>query len=171
VYPREVETQRLLLRQFREQDFEPYLRIVTNPDVHRAIHRADAPTPDDTWRSMAMLAGVWTIRGYGYWAAELKATGELIGRVGVWYPPFYPEIEAGWLIAREHWGSGYATEAGAEALRQAFATLGVDHVSSLIHPDNVASRRVAEKLGGKLEKTHTLGDEELVYYGYTSAPP
>ena len=117
-----------------------------------------------------MLAGVWTIRGYGYWAVELKATGELIGRVGVWFPLWYPEIEAGWLITRERWGSGFATEAGAEALRQAFAILGVRHVSSLIHPDNVASRRVAEKLGGTLEKTYLLGDDELVYYGYTSPP-
>jgi RimJ/RimL family protein N-acetyltransferase len=168
VFPREVETERLLLRQFRDADFEPYLRIVSDPDVRRAFHRVDTPTPDDTWRSMAMLAGVWTIRGYGYWAVELKTTGELIGRVGAWFPLWYPEVEVGWLIARERRGHGYATEAGAETLRQAFANLGVDHVSSLIHPDNVPSRRVAEKLGGKPEKTFQLGDEELVYYGYTS---
>jgi RimJ/RimL family protein N-acetyltransferase len=169
-YPREVETERLLLRQFRGDDFEPYLRIASNPDVRRSLHRVGEPSRDETWRSMAMLAGVWSIRGYGYWAVELRATGELIGRVGVWFPVWYPEIEAGWLIAREHWGSGYATEAGAEALRQAFGTLGVDHVSSLIHPDNAASRRVAEKLGGTLEKTFMLDGEELLYYGYTAPP-
>lgn len=163
-------TQRLLLRQFREQDFEPYFRIASHPDVRRSFHRTDTPSRDETWRGMAMLAGVWTIRGYGYWAVELKETGALIGRVGAWYPIWYPEVEVGWLIARELWGRGYATEAGAEALRQVFANLGVDHASSLIHPDNVASRRVAEKLGGKLEKTFMLGDEELVFYGYTSAP-
>ncbi len=101
---------------------------------------------------------------------ELKATGEFTWRVGVWVPLWYPEIEAGWLIARELWGRGFATEAGAEALRQAFAALGVGHVSSLIHPDNLGSRRVAEKLGGTLEKTYMLGDEEVVYYGYTSPP-
>jgi RimJ/RimL family protein N-acetyltransferase len=169
-YPREVETERLRLRQFREPDFEPYLRIESNPDVRQSFHRVGAPSRDEIWRGMAMLAGVWTIKGYGYWAVELKATGEFIGRVGVWFPAWYPEIEAGWLIAREHWGSGYATEAGAEALRQAFGTLGVDHVSSLIHPDNAASRRVAEKLGGTLEKTFMLGEEELLHYGYTSPP-
>ena len=59
-----------------------------------------------------MLAGVWTIRGYGYWAVELKETGELIGRVGAWFPIWYPEIEVGWLIARELWGRGFASEAG-----------------------------------------------------------
>jgi len=169
-YPLEIETERLLLRQFREQDFDAYFRIASHPDVRRAFHRVDRPSRDETWRSMAMLAGVWTIRGYGYWAVELKETGELIGRVGAWFPLWYPEVEVGWLIARERWGSGYATEAGAETLRQVFANLGVEHASSLIHPDNVASRRVAEKLGGKLEKTFMLGDEELVFYGYTSAP-
>jgi RimJ/RimL family protein N-acetyltransferase len=170
VYPREVETERLLLRQFREQDFEAYLRIVSDPEVRRYFGNPDAPARDEAWRHMAMVAGIWTIRGYGHWAVESKATGDLVGRVGVWYPEWYPEIEAAWMIARQFWGSGYATEAGAEALRQAFATLAVDHVMSLIHPDNVASRRVAEKLGGKVEKRQAFGNHELLYYGYSSAP-
>jgi len=119
---------------------------------------------------MAMVAGIWTIRGYGLWAVEVKATGELIGRAGVWFPEGWPEIEAGWVIGQEHWGNGYATEAGREALRQAFATLGVDHVISLIRPDNPASRRVAEKLGGVIEKTGIFRDRETLFYGY-AAPP
>jgi hypothetical protein len=52
---------------------------------------------------MAMHAGIWTIRGYGLWAVELRATGELIGRAGVWFPEGWPEIEAGWMISHEHW--------------------------------------------------------------------
>ena len=120
---------------------------------------------------MAMVAGIWTIRGYSQWAVALKATGELIGRAGVWFPEGFPEIEAGWVIAPEHWGNGYATEAGREALRQAFATLGVDHVISLIRADNAASRRVAEKLGGAVEKTGMFRDRETLFYGYTAPPP
>ena len=123
-----------MLRQFRQEDFEAYLRILSDPDVLRFIGGGAAPTREDAWRHMAMLAGIWTLRGYGQWAVEEKAPGDLVGRCGVWFPEGFPEIEAGWVIDREHWGSGYATEAGREALRQAFATLGVTHVISLIDP-------------------------------------
>jgi len=159
-----------VLRQFREQDFEPYLRILSDPGVRRHLGGGDAPSREDAWRHMALMAGIWTIRGYGHWAVETKAGGELIGRVGVWFPEGWPEIEAGWMIGSEHWGSGYATEAAREALRQAFSVLGVDHVISLIRPDNVASRRVAEKLGGVVEKTAMFRERETLFYGYTAPP-
>ncbi len=165
-----METERLLLRQFREQDFEAYFRLFTDPEVRRFVGGGAKPTRGEVWRHMAMVAGIWSIRGYGQWAIEEKASGELLGRSGVWFPEGFPEIEVGWLIRRERWGSGFATEAGAEALRQAFATLGVAHVISLIDPDNVASRRVAEKLGGTVEKTGVFRGEPTLFYGYTSAP-
>ena len=85
-YPREVETDRLLLRQFRDDDFEPYLRIVSNPDCV-APYASRGPAELETTRG-----GHGDDRrcldhpGYGYWAVELKATGELIGRVGSWFP-------------------------------------------------------------------------------------
>jgi RimJ/RimL family protein N-acetyltransferase len=169
-YPREVETERLLLRQFRQADFEAYLRIASNPEIRRFYGNEDPPTRVDAWRHMAMIAGVWTLRGYGHWAVEVKASGELIGRVGLWFPDWYPEVEAAWTIARDHWGSGYATEAGKEALRQGFTTLKLAHVISLIRPDNIGSRRVAEKLGGVVEQTELIDGHETVVYGYTAAP-
>lgn len=159
-----------MLRQFRDADFEAYLHIVSDPEVLRFIGGGVAPTREEAWRHMAMQAGIWILRGYGHWAIEVKATGELIGRAGVWFPQGWPEIEAGWVVGREHWGSGYATEAGGEALRQAFGTLGVAHVISLIDPANVASRRVAEKLGGSIDKTGEFRGHEILFYGY-AAPP
>jgi RimJ/RimL family protein N-acetyltransferase len=169
-YPRDVETERLLLRQFRDADSEAYFRIVSNPEVRRFIGGGAVPTREDAWRHMAMLAGIWTLRGYGQWAIEEKASGEFVGRAGVWFPVGFPEVEAGWVIGREHWGLGYATEAGREALRQAFATLGVTHVISLIDPENLASRRVAEKLGGSIDKTGVFRDHDTLFYGYTAPP-
>jgi RimJ/RimL family protein N-acetyltransferase len=159
-----------VLRQFREDDFEAYLRMMSDPEVRRYLGGGDVPSREEGWRHMAMQAGIWTIRGYGLWAVELRATGELVGRVGAWFPEGWPEIEVGWVIAPEHWGSGYATEAGREALRQAFATLDVTHVISLIRPENVASRRVAEKLGGTIDKTEVFHDHEILFYGYTAPP-
>ena len=145
--------------------------MVNDPDVLRYLGGGISLSREDAWRHMAMLSGAWAIRGYGHWAVEVKATGRLIGRVGVWFPEGWPEIELGWVIAHDQWGSGYATEAGREALRQAFATLDVDHVISLIAPDNASSRRVAEKLGGTIDKTDMFRDRATLFYGYTEPPP
>jgi len=120
------------------------------------------------WRHLAMLAGHWTLRGYGHWAVEVKATGEFAGRVGTWYPEGWPDVEVGWVLAADHWGKGYAPEAGAEALRQAFATLGLDHVISLILPGNTASIRVAEKLGARLERRMMFHNLDTLIYMHTS---
>ena len=170
-YPREVETERLLLRQFRESDFEPYVRLMTTPELLHFLNKGEHRTREELWRNMTFHAGNWCIRGYGLWAIELKATKELIGRAGMWFPEGWPETEAGWAIHPNHWGRGYATEAGREALRQAFATLGIDHVISLIHPDNTASQRVAEKLGGKVERRAVFQDYDTLSYGYSASPP
>jgi RimJ/RimL family protein N-acetyltransferase len=159
-----------VLRQFRDTDLEAYFAIVSDPEVRRYIGGGSVPTREEAWRHMAMLAGIWTLRGFGQWAVEEKASGDLVGRVGVWFPEGFPEIEAGWVIGRDHWGAGYATEAAREGLRQAFAILGVAHVISLIDPENVASRRVAEKLGGSIDKTGEFRGHEILFYGYTAPP-
>ena len=93
-----------MLRQFCDADFEAYFRILSNPEVGRFIGGGTAPAREDAWRHMAMVAGIWTLRGYGHWAIEEKASGDLVGRAGVWFPEGFPEIEAGWVIGREHWG-------------------------------------------------------------------
>jgi RimJ/RimL family protein N-acetyltransferase len=170
-YPREVETERLLLRQFRESDFEAYVQLMTTPELLHFLSGGEDRTREELWRNMTFHAGHWCIRGYGLWAIELKETKELIGRAGVWFPDGWPETEAAWAIDPNHWGRGYATEAGRGALRQAFGILGVDHVTSLIHPDNAASRRVAEKLGGKVERRTLFQDHDTLFYGYAAPPP
>ena len=129
----------------------------------------------DAWRHMAIVVGHWPLRGYGRFAVELKSTGELIGRVGLWYPEGWPDVECGWAIHPDHWGRGYATEAAAETIRLGFATLGAPRLISLVRPDNARSARVAERLGGRLDGTwHGRGVETLVY-AYTpshfDAPP
>jgi RimJ/RimL family protein N-acetyltransferase len=169
-YPELVETERLRLRVFRAEDIDAYLRILSDPEVLQYIGDGTPVDVVDAWRSMAAHVGHWQLRGYGLWAMELKATGELIGRAGIWYPQGWPDIEAGWTVAREHWGHGYATEAGREGLRRAFDELGRRHVISLIRPGNTRSIRVAEKLGGTLERHEALHGEDALIYGYTAPP-
>ena len=105
------------------------------------------------------------VRGFGHWALEELETGELVGRTGLYYPPDWPGIEVGWTVARDHWGKGYAPEAARAACAWGHDRLGVNHIVSLIHPDNAQSIRVAEKLGETLEGRHSTRGFDLLVYG------
>jgi RimJ/RimL family protein N-acetyltransferase len=118
----------------------------------------------EAWRHLAFLIGHWDLLGYGHWAVEEKASGVFAGRVGFLNPADWPGFEIGWTLGRNFWGKGYATEAARRALQFAFDELDRSHVISLIHPDNKASIRVAERLGEKLEgNTELLGNNVLIY--------
>jgi RimJ/RimL family protein N-acetyltransferase len=158
-----LETERLLLRFFREDDFEQYSRICADPEVMRFL--GGQPLTDfQVWHQMAYFVGHWYFRSYGMWAVEEKSTGNLVGRIGFLHPTGWPGFELGWTLARESWGNGYATEGARRALKYAFNEMNRDHVISLIAAENVASIRVAERLGEKVEgKTELFGKEVLIY--------
>ena len=160
-----LETERLVLRMFREDDFESYARICADAEVMRYLGVEGKPyTRLEAWRHMAFLVGHWQLRGYGHWAVEEKTSGNLIGRIGFLNPAGWPGFEIGWTLGRESWGRGYATEGARRALAYAFGEMGRDHVISLIHSENEASIRVAERLGERLEgKAEIFGIEHLVY--------
>jgi RimJ/RimL family protein N-acetyltransferase len=158
-----LETDRLRLRMWRVEDFEPYEEMCADPEVMRylggkTLNRLEA------WRHMAFLIGHWDLLGYGHWAVEEKASGSFAGRVGFLNPAGWPGFEIGWTLGRSFWGKGYATEAARRALQFAFDELDRSHVISLIHPDNKSSIRVAERLGEKREgNTELLGHDVLIY--------
>ena len=160
-----LETERLILRQWREDDFEPFARICADPEVMRYLNKEGKPlTRPEVWRNMAFHIGHWALRGYGHWAVEEKASGRFIGRIGFLNPEGWPGFEIGWTLAREYWGRGYASEGARRALHYAFTEMGRDHVISLIHPENRASAKVAERLGEKREgETEVNGIGVLIY--------
>ena len=159
-----LETDRLILRMFREDDFEPYAKICADPDVMRYLGEGKPLARSEAWRQLAMILGHWRLRGYGLWAVEERATGHLIGRIGHFNPEGWPGFELGWVLGRPYWGRGYATEGARRALDYAFTELGRDRVISLIYPANAASIRVAERIGETLEgRTSLFGHEALVY--------
>ena len=159
-----LETDRLILRMFREDDFEAYATICADGDVMRYLGEGKPLTRSEAWRQMAMILGHWRLRGYGLWAVEERATGHLIGRIGHFNPEGWPGFELGWVLGKPYWGRGYATEGARRALDYAFAEMGRDHVISLIYPPNAASIRVAERIGETLEgRTQLFGHEVLVY--------
>jgi len=158
-----LETERLLMRFFRESDFAQYKEICKDEEVMRFLG-GKAMTELEAWRHMASILGHWHLRGYGVWAVEEKATGRLLGRIGFMNPTGWPGFELGWTLGRESWGKGYAIEGARRALDYAFTEMDRDHVISLIAPENVRSIKVAERLGEKVEgKTELLGNEVLIY--------
>jgi RimJ/RimL family protein N-acetyltransferase len=159
-----LETERLILRMFREADFEAHALICSEPEVMRFLGEGRPLDRFEAWRSMAMILGHWQLRGYGPWAVEERSSGKYIGRIGFFYPEGWPGFELGWVLGREYWGQGYASEGARRALDYAFAEMGRDHVISLIHPDNSPSIKVAERLGEKIEgQTELFGHQVLIY--------
>jgi RimJ/RimL family protein N-acetyltransferase len=161
----QLETDRLLLRMWRGDDFEPYARICADPDVMRYLVGGKTLSRLEAWRHMAFLIGHWHLRGYGHWAVEEKTTRSFVGRIGFLNPYSWPGFEIGWTLGRESWGKGYATEGARRALQYAFTELDKDHVISLIHPENQASIRVAERLGERPEGTSEILGMPVVIYG------
>ena len=159
-----LETPRLLLRAFREEDFDSYARMLAEPEVMRYIGEGRPLTRPEAWRNMAMVIGHWQLRAFGLWAVEEKTSGALIGRIGFWNPEGWPGFELGWLLDRNSWGRGFATEGARAALHNAFEERNQTRVISLIHPENSASIRVAVRLGETYEgRVEVSGQEALVY--------
>ena len=169
--PDNIETERLLLRQFLESDLDEYARMCAEPEVMRYIGDGRTLARDEAWRSMASALGHWVLRGYGLYACEEKVTGRFVGRVGLINPEGWPGMEAGWMIGRDSWNRGYATEAATAVVTMAYGALATTRLISLIRPENAASIRVAEKLGAVVEKTITLMGTEAVVYAYSTPGP
>jgi RimJ/RimL family protein N-acetyltransferase len=159
-----LETERLKLRKFVEADLDDYARMCADPEMMRYIGTGTLLSRADAWRSLAMLLGHWQLRGYGMWAVEEKATGAFIGRLGLHYPEGWPGIEVGWFLDRARWGQGLATEGARAAIAFGFERLGLERICSVIHPQNAASIRVAEKLGMTAERpAQILGVDVVIY--------
>ncbi|HRA27889.1 GNAT family N-acetyltransferase [Ornithinibacter sp.] len=142
-------TERLVLRQWRESDLEPFARLNADPEVMRYF-----PAPLSREQSDAMvdrLSGHIEAEGWGMWALERRDTGEFIGFTGLGVPrqvlPFQPCVEVGWRLAATAWGHGFATEAAREALRVGFDELGLTEIVSFTAVPNMRSRAVMERLG------------------------
>ncbi len=157
-------TPRLRLRPFVEADWPAYAAMCADAEVMRHIGAGGPQSKEDAWRTMATFLGHWALCGYGMYALEHRESGLLLGRVGYLDPPGWPGFELGWLLAREHWGHGYAREAAAAALRHAFEHMRRERVISLIRPGNQRSIAIAEALGEQLHgEIEMLGGTALVY--------
>lgn len=160
----ELTTDRLILRAFVESDFEEYAPIMADPEVSQFLGVGLPLSRADAWRQMAMILGHWTLRGFGLWAVEERATGRLLGRIGCHEPEGFPAFEIGYVLGRSAWGHGYAREGASAALHFARHTLGRREITSIIRPANIGSIRVATSLGAvPAETVEFFGAPSIVY--------
>jgi RimJ/RimL family protein N-acetyltransferase len=159
-------TDRLLLREFRPADFDAYAAMMAHPDVTRYLGEGRPLSRVEAWRQMAMFIGHWTLRGYGLWAVEERATGQFIGRIGCLEPEGFPAFEIAYTLTPAAWGRGYAREGAAAALRYARETLHRREITSIIRPANTASIRVAQSLGAIAAETVEFFGAPSVLYRY-----
>ena len=146
-----IETERLVLRPWTEADRDGFVAMMGDPEVGGwlggALTREEADGAFDRMR--AFLAE----NGHGYWAAERKADGLLLGRIGArrmpldWRHPFSGQVEVGWALARHAWGQGYAAEGAAAALAWGFETLATPEIFSFTADTNARSEAVMRRIG------------------------
>jgi RimJ/RimL family protein N-acetyltransferase len=145
----ELTTDRLLMRQWRDSDREPFAALNADPAVMEHF-----PAPQTREMSDALIdRNIPAIdeRGWGLWALEVRETGEFIGFTGLSVPSFeahfMPAVEIGWRLAKGAWGNGYATEAARASLAHGFGPAGLDEIVSFTATTNLPSQRVMQRIG------------------------
>jgi RimJ/RimL family protein N-acetyltransferase len=164
-----IETERLVLRRWRADDIDPIAAILLDPAVARWL--GDGPSREDVERAIERYERSWEARGFGRFAVEERATGALVGRVGIMRADAWtatPEKEElGWAIAPVRWGLGYASEAARASIHDGFARLGLRRILAFTLAENVASRRVMERCGMTERGTATWAGLPHVWYDVT----
>lgn len=158
-----LRTERLELREWREDDLAAYAAMYADLEVMRFLGGPVAR--EQAWRHMALMTGHWSLRGYGQWVLERRQDGRLIGRAGLWRPDGWPGLEVGWALARDAWGAGYATEAARASAEWAWSQLDASALISIIAPGNAASAHVARRLGMTEREERELGGHDVVIFG------
>ncbi|WP_431950251.1 GNAT family N-acetyltransferase [Actinacidiphila sp. bgisy167] len=144
----ELRTERLLLRRWRDRDLVPWAALNADPEVRE--HLGEPLTRKQSDASVARFLAEFDERGYGWWAVEIKASGEFAGfagldRVDDGLP--FTGVEIGWRLARAAWGKGYATEAARAVLGFGFGALGLPEILAVTTAGNLRSQAVMRRIG------------------------
>ncbi|MDD2867501.1 GNAT family N-acetyltransferase [Neomegalonema sp.] len=159
-----IETERLILDAHQAGDLADHAAIWADPEAMRHV-LGSVSDLQTSWFRILRHAGLWQVLGYGFWALREKATGRYVGDIGFQDarrpldPPLEPAPEAGWVLAPWSHGRGYATEAMTAALGWLDAETAHRRSFCLIAPANLASLRVAERLGYRSSGATKLNGE------------
>jgi RimJ/RimL family protein N-acetyltransferase len=145
---KELFTERLVLRDWQDGDVDRWAEINADPEVREFL--GPPWTAEEAAESIERYREGFAANGFGFWALAERGTGRLLGMAGLDVvdeeTPF-DGVEAGWRLARDAWGHGYATEAARAVLHEAFTGLGLDEVCALTEAANVRSQAVMRRLG------------------------
>src|SRR5579872_4189857 len=137
-----IETARLVLRRWRAGDRAPFAALNADPEVMEFF--PSTLTRRESDELVDRVESVFAERGFGLWALEVKETGSFIGFTGLnpvaFDAPFCPAVEVGWRLAREAWGSGFASEAARASVADGFDEVGLDEIVSFTYVGNRRSR-------------------------------
>ncbi len=149
-----LETERLILRVPRRDDFDGYAELFGDEEAARHVggHMPRA----SAWRKFLQMPGAWALQGFGMFSVIEKASGRWLGQAGPWQPDQHNGTEVGWVFLRAYWGRGFATEAATAAIDWTFANLDWTDVIHNIMPANAASIALAERLGSRYRGTTRL---------------
>ncbi len=151
-----LETDRLIFRQWTKTDFPAIAAFYA--DENNARYVGGVKTPEQAWRAMAMYIGHYVLNGFSYLAIDEKATGRLIGTVGLWDSEPWPEREMGYWLLPKGQGKGYGVEAGTAVKNYAINTLEFDSLVSFIDPTNEPSKKLAQRVGARFDGVIELLD-------------
>ena len=162
-----LETPRLRLREIMPDDEDALAAMFADPEVMEYIGRGGVRSREDARRVLEREVALYAERGYGEWALTLREDDEMIGLCGLIDWPDVdgaPETEVAYLLRRDVWGRGYATEAAAAIRDHARTALGRERLVCLIYPGNTASAAVARKIGMTHERAVEMFDHTLEMY-------
>ena len=152
----ELRTDRLLLRQWRDEDRESFAELNGDPVVME--HFPSVLTPLQSDEMVDRMASGWALRDFGLWAVERTDTNQFIGFVGLSTPGYEvpgvtPCVEVGWRLAKKHWGHGFAPEAATAAMKYGFDNVELpdNEIVSFTTTKNLNSQRVMQKIGLRLD--------------------
>eukprot|EP00752_Nemacystus_decipiens_P013258 g11747.t1 len=163
-----LETERLRLRAHAAEDFAATRALWSDPAVVRLITGRPA-SGEEAWARLVRYAGHWRLLGFGYWLVETKTEARFVGEVGLadyrraLDPPRDGVPEAGWVLTPAAQGRGFAGEAVAAALAWADDRLSAPETFCMIHPENAASIRVAERAGYRRDATGLYGERPTLF--------
>jgi 3-dehydroquinate dehydratase/shikimate dehydrogenase len=144
-----IRTERLILRPWTEEDFEPFAKMNADPRVLEYFPSVLSRDESDQLARKIKITIEET--GWGFWAVSVPEVADFIGFIGLRYDDFpahfTPAVEIGWRLAFDHWGKGYATEGALAALKYGFETLKLNEIVSFTTEKNLRSRGVMEKIG------------------------
>jgi RimJ/RimL family protein N-acetyltransferase len=156
-----IETERLLLRPLAAADLDELVELHADPEVTWFLRPLDRAAAVERLRDAARE---WDERGYGMFAVLDRAADRFLGRVGLKHWPQFEETELGWVLRRDAWGRGYATEAARACLDWGFRTAAFPYLTAMIAPGNARSIELARRLSmAPARRDVLLGIEVVVY--------